>query len=332
MTVKLKPTVLCIVGLVLMGANADAQIREAPNRNIIHIRGEVRLPGHARAPQGVLVRLQSQAIGPLLQTQTDSQGKFEFTGINQGRYTVSARQPGYLEAVQSVDLTVTPTSYVVLELAALPSGRETGVPQEGPHAAIPADVPESAREEFLKGQELASKDPGDSIRHLRKAVEVYPSFPEAYLLLGTVYMDSKKWKEAEEALTKAIQLKPESEQAQIALGISLNQQAKFAEAERALTRAQAISPASPQVQYELARAYWGLGRWQEAEPLALQAATAQPELAAVHVLLGNIMLRKRDAPGALRHFREYLRLEPQGPLAPATREMVAKIEKALAGN
>ena len=40
--------------------------------------------------------------------------------------------------------------------------------------------------------------------------------------------------------------------------------------------------------------------------------------------------RKRDAPAALQEFREYLRLEPNGPFAPPTREFVAKIEQALA--
>ena len=53
-------------------------------------------------------------------------------------------------------------------------------------------------------------------------------------------------------------------------------------------------------------------------------------MAAVHVLLGNILLRKRDARGALQEFNEYLKLDPQGPFAPAAREMVARIEKALA--
>ena len=42
------------------------------------------------------------------------------------------------------------------------------------------------------------------------------------------------------------------------------------------------------------------------------------------------MLRKRDAAEALQEFKEYLRLEPNGPLAEPVREMVNKIEKALA--
>ncbi len=45
--------------------------------------------------------------------------------------------------------------------------------------------------------------------------------------------------------------------------------------------------------------------------------------------MGNILLRKREAPAALHEFKEYLRLEPNGPFAAPTRELVAKIEQAL---
>ena len=55
----------------------------------------------------------------------------------------------------------------------------------------------------------------------------------------------------------------------------------------------------------------------------------QPTMATVHVLLGNIALRKQDTPGALKEFQEYLKLDPNSPMAEGTRTMVKKIEKAL---
>jgi hypothetical protein len=54
-----------------------------------------------------------------------------------------------------------------------------------------------------------------------------------------------------------------------------------------------------------------------------------PSLAAPHVLLGNILLRKNDPQGALREYEEYLRLDPNGSMAPSARDMIAKIQKAL---
>lgn len=52
-------------------------------------------------------------------------------------------------------------------------------------------------------------------------------------------------------------------------------------------------------------------------------------MAPVHVLLGNIALRKRDVPGALKEFQEYLRLDPKGPMAEGTQAMVKKIQDTL---
>jgi hypothetical protein len=52
-------------------------------------------------------------------------------------------------------------------------------------------------------------------------------------------------------------------------------------------------------------------------------------MAPVHVLLGNIALRKRDTPGALKEFQEYLRLDPKGPMAEDTQAMVKKIQDGL---
>jgi cytochrome c-type biogenesis protein CcmH/NrfG len=65
-------------------------------------------------------------------------------------------------------------------------------------------------------------------------------------------------------------------------------------------------------------------------PLAQDAVSAMPKLAAAHVLLGNIDLKKRDASGALREYEEYLRLEPEGPMAPEVRKMVTKLRDGLA--
>jgi len=106
--------------------------------------------------------------------------------------------------------------------------------------------------------------------------------------------------------------------------------AKYAEAETALLRGLELDPESADGHHELAKAYWALGRWQDAEPHAQKAVALKPDLAPAHVLLGNIALRKRDPQGALKEFQEYLRLEPNGPMAEQVRTIVAKIGKALA--
>ena len=45
--------------------------------------------------------------------------------------------------------------------------------------------------------------------------------------------------------------------------------------------------------------------------------------------MGNLLLPNCHAPRTLQQFKEYLRLEPGGPFAAPTRELVTKIEQAL---
>lgn len=282
-----------------------------------------------------MITLESERSGLVGQSQTDSQGKFAFSQIPREVYVVKARHPGYREALQRVDLSTSPTAFVSIELQPLPQDAPPVVPPGGPGARVSVELlsaPEDARKELEIGNKLLldRQDPGASISHFRKAIQIHPSYAQAHLLLGGAYMDLGKWKDAQAALEKAIGLDDKLATAHLALGTCHNQQGNFAAAEKPLVRGLELNPESAEGHYELGRVYWALGRWPEAEPHARKTASLRPELAAVHVLLGNIMLRKRDAQGALTEFKEYLRLEPKGSLAAPTREMVGKIEKALA--
>jgi tetratricopeptide (TPR) repeat protein len=73
--------------------------------------------------------------------------------------------------------------------------------------------------------------------------------------------------------------------------------------------------------------YWSQGRWQQAEPHARKSIELKHDIPLAHILLGNILLKKQDSRGALTEFKEYLRLDPNGPFAPGARDMVAKLEK-----
>ncbi len=284
--------------------------------SITFVRGQLRFLPNPPVLQGIPITLEDERGGTVGRTQTDSQGRFVFTVNAHAIYIIRVRVEGYREVAQRVDLVGGFVSDVLIVLKSLSASA----------------IPDTAQKEFDKGNSLLleSKDPTASISHFQKAIEVHPSFAEAHLLLGMAYMDLGKWKQAQSALENAIKMNDKLAGAHLALGACYNQQKDFAAAEKALLRGLELNEESAEGQYELARTYWALGRWQEAEPHARKAIQLQPGFAAVHVLMGNILLRKRDARGALQEFKEYLRLDPQGPFASATREMVAKIEKALA--
>ena len=150
----------------------------------------------------------------------------------------------------------------------------------------------------------------------------------AYALLGTAYLEQKKWRDAGTALQKSISLDSNSADAYLALGAVFNQTRDYSQAETALLRGLELKPEAFAGHYELAKTYWELGRWREAAPHVRKAVAGMPDVASPHVLLGNILLRENNPQGALIEYQEYLRLDPNGLMAQGVRQMIEKIRRS----
>lgn len=322
-----------VVFMCLFCALAWPQRTNSPRLAQIH--GQVRLPDGRPATLGTAVTLEMRGGGGVAaQTQTDRSGKFEFLQLQPAIYEVHISAVGYGVDQQEVNLNAMPMSYVSFVLRPNPTSNGPAVPPGGPGATVSAidpNVPEGARKDFESAQELLvqGKDLDKSIQLFKKAVAQYPKYSEAYLLIGVVYSSQKNWSEAEKALRKAVELNQSNAAMYIALGSVENEEKKFPEAEKSMLKAVELSPQSADAQVELGRAYFGQGRWAEAEQQLAKANQLRPNVAQQHVVLGNIMLRERNAEGALKEFQEALRLDPTGPAAEPTRQMVARIEAAL---
>jgi Tfp pilus assembly protein PilF len=303
----------------------------------LQIQVQVRFPDGSTAPVGVFVELELQNGEMVDQNQTDSSGRCRFTpGSGPTIYLVRVKDPGYQEATVRLDLQNTTSGFANLVLRPIPGKATPKAPNEPTGTVVSAadlSVPNNARAEYEKGQRLLQDHDLDvGIPHLKKAIHLYSTFPQAYLLLGLAYNEQKKWKEAQGALEKAVQLDPKATEAYFQLGAALNQEKDFAAAEKALKQGLELGPDAPtasMAHYELARAYMGLGKWQDAEPNASKALAAQPDFAAGHVLMGNILLKKGDGPGALHEFQEYLRLDPTGPMAAQVKDFIPKLQAAI---
>ena len=118
-------------------------------------------------------------------------------------------------------------------------------------------------------------------------------------------------------------------------------QKKYDQAERALQDGLAIEMHSAQAHLTLARVYWDkvAGAKEEAQwrpsleksyQEVNQALELDANLAAAHLLKGNLYFKVRRAADALHEYDEYLRLDPKGASADQTRALADKIRKALA--
>jgi len=324
-----------LLALVAVCTSAQAQQEKKAMRSALRISVIVRVVSGSPAPAGINVRLEAEPGGLIDQQTTDSTGKVTFLPKAFTTYAVTIHERGYRDVSRPVDLSRSPTAGVSITLVPVPDQDEVTAPtgEKGDLvSAADLSVPAAAKKEFEAGQKLLQDkhDVRGSIGHFRKATKLYSRFTQAYVMLGLAYLQDEKLKESQAALEQAVQLDPKSGAGFLTLGACLNQQKDYAGAEKALNRGLELEPESPEGQYELAKNYWSQHRWQEAEPHAFKAETLAPKIAGVHVVMGNILLQKRDNAGALKEFNEYLRLDPKGSMSDAVRAMVSKLEKAQA--
>lgn len=309
--------------------------RSSSSRVGLEINVQVRTAAGKPAPAGTHVGLELAEGGPVEECQTEPDGRCHFIPPSPGSYLVRLKQPGYKEQFSRVDLISTSKGYVSLTLQPIPGAKEPDAPKDaaGGGAVSAADlaVPDNAKKEFEAAQKaLDAKDFDSGIAHLKKATDLYPNFPQAYATMGAAYLEQKKYKEAQGALEKAVQLDPKAAGAYIELGATLNQLKDYPGAVTALTKGLDLNADVPAGNYELAKAYMAEQQWQNAEPVLRKVIAAQPDMAGAHVMLGNVLLKKGDGPGALNEFQTYLKLDPNGPMAAGVRDVIPKIQAALA--
>jgi tetratricopeptide (TPR) repeat protein len=138
-------------------------------------------------------------------------------------------------------------------------------------------------------------------------VALDPKAENALFALGELYLRQKKNEEAEKILLKGLEIENRSYQGHLALA-----RVYF----EVLTKLKDEAQARP----VLEKAYDQVN----------QSLRLKPDFAQAHLVKGNLLLRVRRAADAQREFEEYLRLDPNGPLADQTRTVVEKIKKALA--
>jgi hypothetical protein len=318
------------------GAQQPGQGAQPPGSStqVVSLQGQVRHEDGTPFGRGAIVQVESEQGGMAAEVQTDSAGKFEVDMLQKDRYTVTVHAGGFVDAQQEADLDTFPHAYLVFTLKPAPGAN--GVPAS-PISSDPmvsaADlaVPPGAQSEFVKGRKLLVDEhkPKDSIELFKKAIQLAPNYPLAYFLLGTAYMDDQKWGDAEDALSKAIANNDKLGPAYLALGSCLNAEKKFADAEKPLLKGLDLIPDSAQGQYELGWTYYSLDRWQDADPHVRKSLALDSTFAPAHLVMGNILLRERDGKDAYHEFNEYLRLDPKGQFADATRDLVKRLDKAL---
>src|SRR5260370_991540 len=302
-----------LVGFVVLAGPACSALAQ-------QIHGQVRYSNSAQPDLNALV--ECNGTGGNSQQLTERDGKFYFR-VSPGHYTVYVRIPGYKQEEQAVDLIDSGSSeYMLFRLKPDTAGAKPIT-----HSTVFADVPLEAQAEFDKAEAALANNKKESIaegvRHLERALAIYPKFLQAQLRLGAAYMDLQQWDKAEQALRKTLEIDPKTVNASFALGEVYMRQKKYDEAEKVLQQGLGIEAKSARAHLTLARVYWekvsGVKdetQWrpplEKAYEEVKQALDLDPNLAAAHLLKGNLLFKVRRVEDAQKEFAENLRLDPNG--------------------
>jgi type IV pilus assembly protein PilF len=151
---------------------------------------------------------------------------------------------------------------------------------------------------------------------LRQAVEIEPGNPLYRNAVGAVLLNIGRYADAQIEFQKAVELDPTYADAFHNLGSAYAEQAKWEEAIGAYRKALGLPIyASPETTYNnLGYAYWALDRRREAEEAFRAALQLEPKLVPSHFWLGVLLQKEGREAEARSHLRAARDLEPASML------------------
>jgi tetratricopeptide (TPR) repeat protein len=191
-------------------------------------------------------------------------------------------------------------------------------------------VPGKATSEYQKGcGAFKSKRFPSAEEHLRKALEVYPEYPAAWVVLGQVFESEQKIDDAKQACAKAEAFDPGYVAAYLCLAEFAAIDGDWATLAKLADQALAIDPiGNPYALYYSADAGLHFNQLVQAEMHA-QAAVKLDEwhhVPELHLLLAQIYQAAGNVVGEAVQLREYLKLAGNSSDAAKARSLLAKLE------
>jgi len=319
------------MGQIAGGLNETTNTRLGGNNYIV---GTVYTPDGVPINTRMRIKLTSPEWGDTLAT-TDERGKFVFSGVPSGVYTIVIdREKEYEPVSQEVDIvrdrsTVPETYFVSIRLRAV----EEKKVKNGPAviSAANAGVPKAALDHYEKASKLAhEKDYKGAIKELKEAVAEYPQFVSAHNQLGVLYLRLNEFDHADAAFKAALKINPEAYEPLLNRGISLYRLGKFKDAEASFRATLKVKADSAVSYYYLGRTLNKLGRNEDAEAALLTCLKLTPDdFKEAHRLLAAIYLDRGALPRVVEELEAYLKVVPAAPDAENLRQVIEQSKRAI---
>lgn len=275
-------------------------------------------------PKGRFV-ITSTKVPGALSTQGDAERQMEthYQGC-----TVQAALAGF----RSNAITITQRNFIsqpdLGTLTLSREGRDTGTAVSRTTASAPANAMKSfnkARADWLE------KKPDRAQEDLKKAVQSYPQFAEAWYQLGNIQETSDR-QDAKNSYSKASAADPQFVLPYERLAALSAQDANWKDVVENTSHALQLNPAgTPQVWYFDAMGNFQLGKVDAAENSANKSLALDPKhtIPNTEQLLAVILAQKKDFGGALAHLKNCLTYMPAGPNADLVKDQITQVEKRV---
>lgn len=253
-------------------------------------------------------------------TTTDSNGRYEFNGLGDGRFTVRAIafRYDYVDQSESVEInTITSTpgqignGFFIQDFYLQPKKGSLTDIEVG--VVFVQEVPKEAQKVYaIAVKEIAKKKIDDGIIKLKEAIRIFPDYYNALSYLGKELFLKEEYAEAIPVFLKASEVNPKNPTSLYYLGNSLAKLNYNQAAIVALNQTLLIAPASLQVLYVLGKTEIKEGKYTAAEKHLLDAKKLSkigiPEIHWELAQIYGIHLKKyKEAADELEQF---LKLRP----------------------
>ena len=316
--------------LVLLSAS---QLQLASGQTQYRIEGVIYGPD-SRPLVNILVSLQNNSRAQIAQDITNSDGRYQFSGVYAGTYYVVVKpaQDQLHPVLQQLELLDTSKGGNTMSSERVDFTLRESVPRSnsGPPAPLFAQtVPPEAEKEYVAGLKKLTKGEKDkALNHFLTAIQTFPTYFLALQQLGLLYVQLNKHVEAVGALRSALEINAKSADAHLGLGMAYLNLDQLQAAIEELNTARSLNPRFFKTHLYLGMALIGTNNLDGAEQSLKQALTLAPpvEGSAVHLYLASIYDKRKQFQKAIDELEAYLKGNPKAANATRIQEAIAKLK------
>jgi tetratricopeptide (TPR) repeat protein len=192
-------------------------------------------------------------------------------------------------------------------------------------------APKAARKALENAVKAFEEGGFDAVeKFIKKAIEIYPQYAEAWVALGDVYEEQNLNKESLDAYNKAIELDRLYLGPYIGLSRLAAKEKKWQDVVDYTDQVLNLDPIDvPEGYFLNALAYYNLNKLDRAEKSALRGRQMDlgNRIPRINLILANILVRKNDNAGAVAALKAYLKAAPNAPDSSFVRARIQENEK-----